>query len=184
MLERDLNVQQASFAFAAAGFGVFVGSFVASVPLRVIAPRPLIVVCSLLGTTIVGASMALPVPTLWVFGLVFAGLFLNGVGNVAANLLLVDETPSRAGDNYVAEWGGAEPVIGNGRCRRRSAARVGRVRGHRLVTARARLAGRPPGVESASPVGLTRRSGQLCEAALVEPDVLLADGVDPAKCLE
>ena len=94
VLERDLSVQQASFAFAAAGFGVFVGSFVASVPLRVIAPRPLIVVCSLLGTTIVGASMALPVPTLWVFGLVFAGLFLNGVGNVAANLLLVDETPS------------------------------------------------------------------------------------------
>ncbi|HEY1294581.1 MAG TPA: MFS transporter [Chloroflexota bacterium] len=92
--DRDLSVQQASLAFAVAGLGLFSGSLAAGGPLRIMAPRELLVGCSAIGTSLVGVSMALPVPTLWVFGLVFAGLFLNGLGNVAANLLLVDETPA------------------------------------------------------------------------------------------
>jgi len=96
VLDRNLSVQQASLAFAVAGLGLFLGSLSAGVPLRLIAPRSVLVGCSAIGASLVGISMALPVPTLWVFGLVFAGLFVNGVGNVAANLLLIDETPAGA----------------------------------------------------------------------------------------
>ena len=94
VLEKQLTVQQGSLAFAAAGAGLFVGSLVVSLPLRVLAPRPLLVGSSVIGSSVVGVSMALPVPTAWIFGLVFAGVVIYGMGGVAANLLLLDETPA------------------------------------------------------------------------------------------
>src|SRR5204863_374668 len=84
------------------------------------------------------------------------------------------------GDNHVVEWGGAEPVIGHGRCSRRRAAGARRVRSNRLVTAGAGPASRLAGVEFAS-IATLHGSGQLKETALVEADVLLANGADPAK---
>jgi hypothetical protein len=94
VLEKQLTVQQGSLAFAAAGAGLFVGSLVVSLPLGIFAPRPMFVGCCLISTSVVGVSMALPVPTVWIFGLVFAGVVVYGMGGVAANLLLLDETPA------------------------------------------------------------------------------------------
>jgi predicted MFS family arabinose efflux permease len=92
VLEHGLSVQQASIAFAAAGAGMFVGSLSAGRPLRAMSPRVLLVGCSAIGTGLVGLTMALPMAAVGVFALVFFGMFLSGMGNVAASLLLLDET--------------------------------------------------------------------------------------------
>jgi MFS transporter, DHA1 family, inner membrane transport protein len=94
VLDKQLTVQQGSLVVAAAGAGLFVGSLVASVPLRVLAPRRLLVGSCVIGTSVVSVSMALPVPTAWIFGMIFADFVVNGMGGVAANLLLLDETPA------------------------------------------------------------------------------------------
>ena len=92
VVEHGLSVQQGSLAFATAGAGLFVGSLVAPVPLRAFSARALLVGSCAIGTSIAGVSMVLPVPILWIFALVFVGLVVNGVANVASSLLLVDET--------------------------------------------------------------------------------------------
>jgi predicted MFS family arabinose efflux permease len=93
VVEHGLSVQQASLAFAAAGGGLFVGSLMAPLPLRSVSPRILLVAACVIGSVLVGIPLAVPVATVWVFVLVFAGLAVNGVANVVSSLLLVDATP-------------------------------------------------------------------------------------------